>query len=238
MAKIKLNPRPVSRPWGGSRLSSFCGFAPTGEVIGEAYIHEGDLAPALLLKWLDAAENLSIQNHPSETGYSKREAWYFVKPPDSGRVITGIDCALDAPDIEDHIVYTDVQQGSILELPAGCVHSLTPGALVLEVQEPLDVTYRIYDWGRGRDVHLQKAAESLTNEAPKLHAPLDERGQHVIVQNSEFQIVVLNGAVEWSPSKKGVLSFVDGRRQGENYLIDEAETELIESAEKAVWVTV
>lgn len=213
---MKLIPKAVERPWGGSRLSEVCGVS--GDNIGEAWIYEGDY----ILKWLDARENLSVQNHPSEPGRSKREAWYIVEAPASGKIVSGWRGDLDFD-------YTEVHSGDLLELPAGCVHALLAGGLVLEIQEPLDVTWRIHDWGRGRELHLEQALRAISKEPVIVH-PLDGT-----IEREEFTVHIWNGPAEMRAKKKGVVSFVAGPRLLESYLVEAGENVAIAEGERGVF---
>lgn len=226
---------PVHRIWGGVRLKKLIGREDVPEALGEVFIHDGQGPPALALKWIDAQEVLSVQNHPSRPGFSKREAWFFVEPPESGSIICGLVPPFDAPDIEDRLQTMEVQAGDIVEVPSGCVHALTPGSLVLEVQEPLDVTYRIYDWGRGRETHLESAREAYIAEPLIRYMPSKEPGLDAVIDRSEFTFTVVNGPFDFEPVTTGILTFVAGARFGKSYLVVPGETIRLESDERAVW---
>jgi mannose-6-phosphate isomerase len=232
-----LNPRAVERPWGGERLAHLA----TGrgaQPIGEAWIHEAKSSPALILKWIDAAEVLSVQNHPRKPGFSKREAWYFVAPPEDGLVITGMSCPIDTPDPTPFLERTPVKRGEILEMPSGRVHALTAGSFVLEVQEPLDVTYRIYDWGRGRELHLADAAASVTEEPAVTHQVPESPGSHAIIRRAEFSIETWTGPCEARADHDGILSFVAGLRFMKSCRMLSGETILLAEGERAIWAYV
>lgn len=232
-----IAPRPVSRPWGGDRLASL--FPGTKPPIGEAYIHEGSSAPAVLIKWIDAKETLSIQNHPSQPGYSKRELWYFMEAPSSGTIVSGLKCRVSElagkHAVENWLEHTRVSAGDFLELPAGRVHALTPGAFVLEIQEPLDITYRIHDWGRGRELHIKDAEASCTTEPVTLTRPPAGPGAHSIVARPEFHVSLVNGPVEWRPGLRGVLLCVRGPRKLVSCLVDPGEGIKVDTGERWVW---
>jgi mannose-6-phosphate isomerase len=206
--------------------------------IGEAWIHEAKTAPPLILKWIDAAEVLSVQNHPRKPGFSKREAWYFVEPPHDGLVITGMNCPVETPDPAPFLERTPVKAGEILEMPSGRVHALTAGSFVLEVQEPLDVTYRIHDWGRGREVHLAEAAASITDEPAILHASSFQSGAHTIIARKEFTIEVWNGPCEGRAERAGILSFVAGSRFMKSCRMDSGDVIALAEGERALWASV
>ncbi|CAM3365254.1 type I phosphomannose isomerase catalytic subunit [Hydrogenibacillus schlegelii] len=147
----------------------------------------GALAPAdrfpLLVKFIDAAQDLSVQVHPDdayarrhENDWGKSEAWYILKAPEGGRIIAGH--RFDSPDtyrravaegrIREYLLEQPIAAGELVYIPAGRVHALLGGTTVIEIQQPSDVTYRIYDWdridpvsGRPRPLHVDKAADVI-----------------------------------------------------------------------------
>lgn len=238
MCAEKLIPRPVERPWGGDRLASLCGVSRDGRRIGEAWIHEAARAPKLILKWIDAQENLSVQNHPNRPGFSKREAWYIMEPPADGRIITGMTGSLDAPDPEARLEFTAVARGDVLEMPSGRIHALTSGSLVFEIQEPLDVTYRIYDWGRPRETHIEEARASVNLEPAILHHPERLPGRNGVIARAEFALELWLGPCAVEAPGAGVLTHVQGPHRGDSWLVEPHEVIILERGEVALWASV
>ncbi len=128
----------------------------------------------LLLKYLDARENLSVQVHPSEAYaaehpdvHLKSEAWYVVATEPGAKIYRGLVAGVDrelfqvaAQDgsLETLLRSEPVEPGQCIYLPSGTVHALGGGVLVAEVQTASDTTFRIFDWGRtGRELHIQEA---------------------------------------------------------------------------------
>ena len=128
----------------------------------------------LLLKYLDARENLSVQVHPSEAYaaehpdvHLKSEAWYVVATEPGAKIYRGLVAGVDrelfqvaAQDgsLEALLRAEPVEPGQCIYLPSGTVHALGGGVLVAEVQTVSDTTFRIFDWGRtGRELHIQEA---------------------------------------------------------------------------------
>lgn len=125
----------------------------------------------LLVKLISASEWLSVQVHPDDEKarelegepWGKTEAWYFLE---EGTVALGEDPSEVLRASEDGnwdraIKRVGVEKGTLVFLPAGTVHALGPGGLLLEVQQASDVTYRIYDWGRPRETHFEKAIKVI-----------------------------------------------------------------------------
>ncbi len=237
MCASKLIPRPVERPWGGNCLHDLCGADCTGRSIGEAWIHDGTVTPRIILKWIDAREHLSVQNHPNRPGGSKREAWYILQPPDDGRIITGMKEPLDGPDPASRLEYTSVSAGQVLEMPSGRVHALTAGSIVYEIQEPLDVTYRIYDWGRPRETHIDDARRSINSEPAILHTPSRRPGRNPIIARKEFTLELWAGPCAIEAPSAGVLSHVDGPHRGGSWLVEHHGILILARGEVALWAS-
>ena len=152
----------------------------------------GDLMPSefgeypLLVKFLDARQNLSVQVHPSqqfteehEDAYLKSEAWYIVDAEPDAVIYKGVQPgttpqqfreALEANTVEavePLLIKVPVEKGDCHYLPSGTCHALGAGILVAEVQTPSDTTFRVFDWGReGRELHVERALECISFGPP------------------------------------------------------------------------
>lgn len=132
----------------------------------------------LLVKFLDARQNLSIQVHPSPAyaaehpeAYLKSEAWYIVDAEPDAVIYKGVKAGVTAGQfreaiarntVEDLVIAVPVAAGDIHYLPSGTCHALGAGIVVAEVQTPSDTTFRVYDWGReGRELHVDQALASM-----------------------------------------------------------------------------
>lgn len=131
----------------------------------------------LLVKLLDAGENLSVQVHPSPAyaaahpeAHLKSEAWYVLDAAPGACIYKGVHAGVtheafrsalasgDAASVEAMLVRTPVKPGDCHYLPSGVVHALGAGVMVAEVQTPSDTTFRVFDWGRqGRELHIEPA---------------------------------------------------------------------------------
>ncbi len=140
----------------------------------------------LLLKLLDANDILSLQVHPDADAVEqigseavlKTECWYTVESRD-GWIYKGVKAgvspeqfrrAVKTNRVEDCVRRVDLAEGDFNYLPAGIVHAIGPGVVVAEVQTPSDTTYRVTDWGRGRQVHVERSMQcirfDLTGDEP------------------------------------------------------------------------
>lgn len=139
-----------------------------------------DGAFPLLIKYLDATDNLSLQVHPDERysaqhpdAHLKTEAWVIVDCVPGARVYRGIKpettreqfaAALEAGRALDHIESYEVGPGDCVYLPSGVCHALGGGILAAEVQTPSDTTFRVWDWDRNdpkRPLHLEQAWQCM-----------------------------------------------------------------------------
>jgi len=141
----------------------------------------------LLVKLIDAKQDLSVQVHPpdgplSPTQVGKTEAWYMLPGcSDSAAVIAGLRPGVEAAQLEAdassaavlrHLRETSVQAGDCLLIDAGVPHSIRGGTLLVEIQQTSDVTFRMYDWdrvgldGEPRETHVEQALSVLDYQRP------------------------------------------------------------------------
>lgn len=150
----------------------------------------------LLVKLLDAQQNLSVQVHPDdayalahENGeLGKTEMWYVLHADPGTELVLGLRPGVDrvafqqaaaAGELEALLQRQTVRAGQVFDVPAGTVHALCAGAVVAEIQQNSDATYRIYDWGRlgpdgrPRALHLARALEVIDFAArPTQRSPI------------------------------------------------------------------
>jgi mannose-6-phosphate isomerase len=143
------------------------------ELVGDLPLTESGDFP-LLVKFLDANDNLSVQVHPSpeyaaehDDAHLKSECWYVVSANLDAAIYKGIQQgttpeafrqAIEDDEVEALMIRVPVEAGDFHYLPSGTCHALGTGVMVAEVQTPSDTTYRVYDWGRtGRELHVDQA---------------------------------------------------------------------------------
>lgn len=174
---------------------------------------KGDGSFPLLVKFLDASENLSVQVHPSpgylaahpgEGAHLKTECWYILAAEPGSVIYKGVKGGVTRASFEKHLrtgdgspvvgdlVAVRAVPGECHNLPSGTVHALGAGVLVAEVQTPSDTTFRIYDWGRtGRELHTKQALQCIDfeNAAPPPRW-LDADAMRGVVARNEFFTVI------------------------------------------------
>lgn len=130
----------------------------------------------LLIKLVSTKQWLSVQVHPDDEfakvvegePWGKNEAWYFVTDGEFA-ICEDTDLMRELvkkgriDEMKSILTFVKVKSGTIVNIPAGTVHALGPNSTVVEVQQSSDLTYRIYDWGRPRETHLEKALKVSRN---------------------------------------------------------------------------
>ena len=172
MPVIKLETKRVEKPWGRTG-DLWPGFDPVPEgstPIGEIWFQHPGADPDLLVKYLFTSEKLSIQDHPSDAEAQKRghprgksECWVVLDAEPHATIGLGLrevvdrdtlrKAALDGS-IEQLLDWKSVKAGDFLYSPAGTIHAIGGGLTVIETQQNTDITYRLYDYGSDRELHL------------------------------------------------------------------------------------
>jgi len=170
MTATRLATKYVEKPWGRTGLPDFFPDG-AGRRIGEVWFDGPDgRHPPLLVKYIFTSERLSIQVHPNdEQGRArglpggKSECWVILDAEPGATLGMGTREPLDAETlraasldgrIEQLIDWKPVRAGDFFYIPAGTVHAIGAGVTLVEVQQNVDVTYRLYDYGRPRELHL------------------------------------------------------------------------------------
>lgn len=161
----RLDPQPLEKVWGSPDTEPWFPRAPgkTGEVWFPAREE-----PRLLIKFLFTTGKLSVQVHPPDTpaGPGKTEMWHVLRADAGAAVALGFRRPLSRDElraaalsgaIEGLLRWYPAQPGDTFFVPAGTVHAIGPGLALCEIQQYTDVTYRLYDYGRPRELHLEQA---------------------------------------------------------------------------------
>lgn len=211
---VELLPRHfVEKPWGRTDLPEIFGVGD--REIGEVWFDlEGDSLPTLV-KWLFTSERLSIQVHPDDNyaranglKSGKEECWIVTHAEEGATLGIGLtrqmspdelrEAALSG-DIETLLDWKAVQPGDWYYIPAGTIHAIGAGVRLVEVQQNADVTYRLYDYGRPRPLHLDEAmAVSITGAFAGAHGRIQaESDADDFVQGPGFSVSHLSGSTDF-----------------------------------------
>ena len=166
----RIEPEFHSKIWGSPRTEPW--FESHGrQSIGEVWFPAGDL----LIKFLFTSQDLSVQVHPDdeyakakENSRGKTEMWHILRAEPGARIALGfrrrvspdeLISSAQSGEIVGLLNWVEVQPGDTYLIPAGTVHGISAGIALCEVQQNSDVTYRLYDYGRDRPLHLKQATE-------------------------------------------------------------------------------
>lgn len=254
MSAKRLKTHRVEKPWGRHHLwPGFPDPAPGSEPVGEIWFQdESDDSSELLVKYLFTAEKLSIQVHPDDaaaraTGHArgKDEAWVILAAEPQSTIAIGtkepVDhetlraAALDGS-IEQLVDWKPVKAGDVFYSPAGTVHAIGAGITLVEVQQNVDLTYRLYDYGRPRELHLDEgvtvsdARPFVPNFTPRDLAP----GRSILAEGPKFvlerwrpddarTIMLPQGVPGWFVPVTGA-GTIDGAgwKAGETWLVEDS----------------
>ncbi|MHC4547674.1 MAG: type I phosphomannose isomerase catalytic subunit [Planctomycetota bacterium] len=221
---LRLTPHLAARVWGGQRLGPGIGEAwdlsvhphgpcriANGALRGRTLAEVSGAHPdafggpiALLAKRLDCARTLSVQVHPP-AGDPKTEAWVVLDATEGAGVYHGFRRPVTREEVRgagedgslpELLRFVRTKPGAAVFVPSGVVHAIGGGLFLFEIQQSADTTYRLYDWGRGRELHLEEGlacAELGTREA--LPAPRNGR----LVECEYFRVDRLAAAAPVDP---------------------------------------
>ena len=204
---MKLKARAVEKPWGRCALPGVFGKARRQRPVGEIWFEppSGRALP-LLVKYIFTAEKLSVQVHPNDAqaqargqGNGKSECRYILAAEPGAVIGLGFREAVDPEtlraaaldgSIEQLLDWKPVKAGDFFHVPAGTVHAIGAGVSLIEVQQHSDVTYRLYDYGRARELHLEDAlAVASASPYDEKQAARVQRGRcRTLVTCPHFQL--------------------------------------------------
>ena len=197
----------LPKPWGIVDPRPWSSAGDGANTIGEIWYERSDPAavpPSLLLKLLFTSQPLSIQVHPDDayarsTGLlnGKTEAWHILDAAPEAKVGLGLKRrvspeqlrhAIDDGWISDLLVWNTAHPGDTVSVPAGTIHAIGAGLVIAEIQQRSDTTFRLFDHGRGRELHI-KDALAVANAGPAESAVTPTRltdARTLLVSNSYF----------------------------------------------------
>lgn len=168
----------------------------------------------LLIKFIDAEDNLSIQVHPDDTyamakanSLGKTEMWYIIDAKPGAKLVYGLkpgcntetlNQAIKNGTVEEQLNFVNVKKGDVFFIPSGLVHAIGAGILLAEIQQNSNITYRVYDYnrlgkdGRPRDLHIEDALNVIVNrtneEIEKIRFSTDAKNQSSLASCEFFKV--------------------------------------------------
>jgi len=187
-----------------------------GDLVGDLVFEKFGNEFPLLIKLIEAQDDLSIQVHPNDevanerhNSYGKTEMWYVIQADEGAELISGFRkdtdrseyiAALDSGKIKDLLNVVKVREGDLFYIPAGRVHAIGSGILLAEIQQTSDITYRIYDWdrpgsdGKFRELHTDLAIDVIdfkATESCKTVYKIDKNQTVNLVDSPYFKTNIL-----------------------------------------------
>jgi len=208
MTATLLATRRVEKPWGRHHLwPGFSDPAPGADPVGEVWFQTPDAgAPELLIKYLFTSERLSVQVHPTDeearkAGYprGKDEAWVILAAEPDATIALGTKAPMSRDELRasaldgsivDKLDWKPVKAGEFYYSPAGTIHAIGAGITVIEVQQNVDLTYRLYDYGSDRELHLD-AGVAAADPVPFVPLPKPEGStpdREILAEGPKFVI--------------------------------------------------
>jgi mannose-6-phosphate isomerase len=203
--------REVEKPWGKDVLPAPF-VARDGQRIGEVWFEPPAQLPSILVKYIFTSEKLSVQVHPDdaqavaagETDSGKEECWLVIDAEPGASLGIGFREAIDHDamraaaldgSIEDLLVWFPVRPGDFFYIPAGTVHAIGAGVSLIEIQQNSDITYRLYDYGRPRPLHLDAGIAVAKGEPhdPALRRAIADHGTVELANGRYFQAHRIDG---------------------------------------------
>jgi mannose-6-phosphate isomerase len=225
MTPFRLPPSFREKIWGATALEPW--FRDSGRRIGEVWFSTDELP--ILAKFLFTSERLSIQVHPRdeyarkhENSAGKTEMWHVLRADAGAAIGVGFvetltrerlrEAALSG-EIERLLRWIPVRAGDTIFTPAGTVHAIGGGLALCEIQQQSDVTYRLYDYGRPRELHLDKSLDvAELGPHPGVAAPQPlSPGRTLLARCPYFVTELLEAPLEYLPDRTSILIAIEGR---------------------------
>jgi len=213
--------RVIHKPWGVSDLRPWSDIDGSGDPVGELWFERADdnaPIPALLLKLLFTSEPLSIQVHPDDTfaramgmPNGKSEAWYIMSAQPGAQIGVGLKrritpqelrASIKDGSIVELVQWRPVAKGDVIYIPAGTIHAIGAGIVLAEIQQRSDTTFRLFDYGRQRELHEDNGV-AVANAWPLPPAPeparlSDERALLVASRHFVLERLELSAGSSWA----------------------------------------
>ncbi len=209
---MRLTPSFREKVWGSKELEPW--FPNSQHKIGEVWFEGVDNLP-LLVKFLFTSESLSVQVHPE----GKTEMWHILAAQPGAKIAAGFRETLTAErlraaalsgEIEDLLEWFDAAPGDTFFIPNGTVHAIGAGLTLCEIQQYSDVTYRLYDYGRPRELHLDQGV-AVSDRGP--YAARQHPSSDVLVSCKHFVTERLRSPMRLHAAQFQLLIVIEGHGQ-------------------------
>ena len=226
---VRLSTDFKEKVWGSTHLKPW--YESEGRLIGEVWFTNAP-PPPLLVKFIFTEENLSVQVHPDdrfaaehEHSRGKTEMWHILRAAPGARVALGFREEISRERLRDAVISGEIMEllswfearpGDTFFIPAGTVHAIGAGLVLCEVQQQSDVTYRLYDYGRGRELHLEKGLQVANRGAhPGYSTPTALPGGGTLLAECDYfrtELWTYTGSLEHHPTGESaeILVFLAG----------------------------
>ena len=193
---LKLKPYLSEKIWGWEKWVLAC--HAEGNCTVQEGIYEGQKLSEILgcgcdfpilNKIIRAEDTLSVQVHPNdeyakrvENANGKTECWYILEAKEGATLVSGIKKGLNKEKLrkiikegklEYYLERINIKRGDFIYIPAGTVHAIEVGVKLIEVQQNSNITYRLHDWGRGREVHIEKSLDVIDYDGANKGGKID-----------------------------------------------------------------
>lgn len=248
---MRLPARLIEKPWGRLGVPQAVDVGRGDDRIGELWFegttgHDG----AILVKYLFTSERLSIQVHPNDaqakaSGHAsgKDEMWIVLDAEPGSRLGLGLTREVGKDELHDAILdgsivdlldWRPVEKGDVIYNKAGTIHAAGGGLVLLEVQQAVDLTYRLFDYGRPRELHLAEGlavASAGPHDATRDSSVADGRSR-ILIDGPYFGAAWCAGALPEGLGDKPetVMVVVEGEAWADGELIPAGGASLVEDA--------
>lgn len=183
----------------------------------------------ILVKWLDSRERLSLQVHPplavtqAHGGEPKTETWYIADATSDAALMCGLkkgvtretfEAALRRNKACEMVHRFPVAKGDSLHLESGRLHAIDAGCLILEIQQNSDTTYRVYDWGRPRELHIEESLRCIDFSDVEPTPLRTQPGERILADCEHYRLRVLEipegTGVPIQSGKPAIISLIEG----------------------------
>ena len=203
----------------------------------------------LLIKFIDAEDNLSVQVHPDDeyglknaNSLGKTEMWYIIDAKPGAQLVYGLKpgvtveefkTAIEENKVEENLNYVNVKKGDVFFIPSGLVHAIGSGILLAEIQQNSNITYRVYDYnrigkdGKPRELHVQDALNVIVNrneaEIEKIQFSTNVKNNNTLACCEYFNVEKYNidGTFQFSTNVESFASLLCLRGNGKIIYNDE-----------------